>query len=113
MSLRLWDPEDLARITISILSTAVSTSLAAVRSGGKLDREYLCGLFDTHRSYAKVFGMPWPQVVAEALSDIEELEPVIDRIQDLARAPVRRLVAEIEKELVGVPYVVTQDPVAA
>jgi hypothetical protein len=81
------------------LSMAITTSQANARGEGGIDRSYLLGVFSAHRSTAKALCLPWPRIVADSLRDMDALDVLVDRIEELAKRPLDHLIDEIEREL--------------
>ena len=101
MTLDVYFKEDIRNALSSTISMAVTTSQAAIQAGGKIDEGYMFGVLSAQRSNAKAFGLPWCQVVYDALCDIEALAGIVAGIEALANKPLSSLVYEIERKLLG------------
>ena len=95
-----WDTT-IEGVLAASLSMAITTSYASARMGGGVDRSYLLGVFSAHRSTAKALCLPWPKIVADSLCDVDALDAIVDRIDELVRRPLETLVNEIERELLS------------
>jgi hypothetical protein len=90
--------EEVAAMITSSLCMALATSQAAVRVGGKVNTEFLHGVFSAQRSLAQAASLSWPEIVHKALCDFDVSE-TRSTAQRLAGRSLPLLVSGIEKEL--------------